>query len=202
VREWFDGWIAWEKRHKADRHLVVGIGGYLSAPAGVLAQIDRARMAADGRRADGVSLYSYFRPFALPQTPDAERPENVPPPPDRFGFLRSGAGESTAPFTSPAPVPSMPWIQNPTRAFIAGTAVGNGGSALDGVSVAVRRRGLFRRTRRTATDGNGWFGMTQLKPGKYRVTLERPGEKAETETIRILAGGVGRADLVVSRPRR
>ena len=34
VRGWFNGWIAWEKKHKADRQLAVGIGGYLSAPEG------------------------------------------------------------------------------------------------------------------------------------------------------------------------
>ena len=45
VRGWFNGWITWEKRHKAGRQLAVGIGGYLSAPEGVLAQVSRVRAA-------------------------------------------------------------------------------------------------------------------------------------------------------------
>ena len=48
VRGWFNGWIAWEKKHKADRQLAVGIGGYLSAPEGVW-----RRCRACGRRRDG-----------------------------------------------------------------------------------------------------------------------------------------------------
>jgi len=85
----------------------------------------------------------------------------------------------------------MPWIENPTRGFLAGTAV-------DGARVSVRRHGWFRRTRRVTADGNGWFGMTRLKPGKYRVRLERPGRTAaaETVTVEVRAGEVARAALV------
>lgn len=193
VRRWFDGWIAWEKRHKADRQLVVGVGGYLSAPSDVLAQIARVRASAGRRRADGVSLYSYFRPSLLPQTADPERPPaNVKAAPDRFGFLVDGAGEAAPPFLAEAPLPSLPWVERPTRGFLAGTAV-------DGATVGVRRHGWFRRTRSLTADGNGWFGMTRLKAGKYRVRLEHSG-RTETVTVEVRAGEVARA-VSVARAR-
>ena len=41
------------------RMLAVGVGAYRNAPEQVLAQIERVREPAHGKRADGVSLYSY-----------------------------------------------------------------------------------------------------------------------------------------------
>jgi len=196
VRGWFDGWIAWEKRHKAERQLVIGIGGYLSAPEGVLAQITRARARDSGRHADGVSLFSYFRPAGPPPTADGETLPTVAAP-DRLDFLSRGAARTTAVFTTPAAVPATPWLDRPERGFLAGTVTSSSGLRLDGARIAVRRTGWFRRTLRTTSDGNGWFGLTGLKPGRYRVRVEpaADGIVSSPVEIEVRAGAVGRAAL-------
>jgi hypothetical protein len=197
VRGWFDGWIAWEKRLKSERHLVIGIGGYLSAPEGVLAQIARARLPAAGRHADGVSLFSYFRPARPPLAANSEALPAVAAP-DRLDFLSRGVAPVAAVFTTPAAVPASPWLDRPERGFLAGTVTSySSGFPLDGARIAVRRTGWFRRTLRTTSDGNGWFGMTGLKPGRYRVRVEAPGEPgaASSVEVEVRAGAVARAAL-------
>ena len=96
VREWFNGWIAFEKKHKRQRQLAVGVGGYLSEPQGVLAQIGRVR---DGRgrdRADGVSIFSYFQPSA-PPAPATPAPAGTAPPLPGCGTSTAASGASRLP---------------------------------------------------------------------------------------------------------
>ena len=211
VRGWFNGWIAWEKRHKAGRQLAVGIGGYLSSPEGVLAQVARVRAADGRRRADGMSFFSYYQPSMAPVpppgavtpfvTPGSTPPPQAPPPPtaaqDRLDYLLRGAGHAAPAFTGPASVPPMPWIEQPTHGLVAGIVLGANGATLEGRTVRVRRTGWFRRTRRTTTDANGWFGMTQLAPGVYSVRLEDPAGRPlpVRAEVAIAAGRVARARL-------
>jgi hypothetical protein len=225
VRGWFNGWIAWEKRHKTDRQLAVGIGGYLSAPEGVLAQVARVRLPEGRARADGVSFFSYFSPSLRPAPPAATgapapqpaagaaaaaqsraaiAPAAPAPPtqaadPDRLDYLVRGVGNATAAFTVPAPVPAMPWIERPTRGFIAGTVVDAGAHAVEASTIRIRKTGWFRKTKRTTSDANGWFGMTRLSPGTYHIRLEDRGGKAGRERVEVIvkAGGVSRATLAV-----
>jgi hypothetical protein len=210
VRGWFNGWIAWEKRNKADRQLAVGIGAYLSAPEGVLAQVARVREAHQRARADGLSFFSYYQPSMTPvpaaapapavpagATPPPQAPPPPPAAPDRLDYLVRGAAGAAAAFTAPAAIPPMPWLEHPTQGFVAGTVVGAGGAAAEGRTVRIRRTGWFRRTRRATSDANGWFGMTRLPPGKYRVQLEDARGRAAGEPIEIVvsAGRVARAQL-------
>ena len=227
VRGWFNGWIAWEKRYKADRQMAVGIGGYLSAPEGVLAQVTRVRLHEGRARVDGVSFFSHFSPSLRPipsaatgaavtqpaagaaaaaQTRPAVAPAAPVPPtqavePDRLDFLVRGVGHVRPAFTAPAPapVPAMPWIERPTQGFIAGTVVDAGAHAVEASTIRIRRTGWFRKTRRTTTDANGWFGMTRLSPGTYHLRLEDRGGKAGRERVEVIvkAGGVSRATLVL-----
>jgi uncharacterized lipoprotein YddW (UPF0748 family) len=214
VRGWFNGWIAWEKRHKANRQLAVGIGGYLSAPDGVLAQITRVRTPDGKNRADGVSLFSYFQPSLAPPPPagaaaptviqGATPPAQAPPPPaaapDRLDYLVRGAGNAPAAFTGPTAVPTMSWIERPTHGFVAGTVSDAMGAAMEGRTIRIRRTGWFRRTRKTTSDANGWFGMTKLAPGTYSVRLEDPAGRplpVQAE-VTIAAGLVARVRLIGS----
>ena len=205
VRGWFDGWIAWEKKHKADRGLVVGIGAYLNTRTGVLSQIERVRTPANGYRASGVSFFSYFRPSAPPSaipatndTPATEADEG----PDRLNFLVDGADGLPGVFTGTAAVPSSPWIENPDRGFIAGTVTDSAGNPLEAATVQARRTGWFRRTTRVTTDSNGWFGLTHLKPGTYIVRWRsRNGGDAVPVRLEVRAGTVThlKDPLVVAR---
>ncbi len=66
VRGWFDGWIAWEKRERRDRHLVVGLGAYLNTQDDVLAQVERVRQRQGRDTVNGVSFFC-----VLPSAPGA-----------------------------------------------------------------------------------------------------------------------------------
>jgi protocatechuate 3,4-dioxygenase beta subunit len=94
----------------------------------------------------------------------------------------------------------MPWIERPTDGFIAGTVTDATGRAVEAAILQIRRTGWFRRTRRTTTDANGWFGLTRLKPGTYRVRLnDRTGQAACGQgVVDVKAGAVARIACQVS----
>ena len=189
VRGWFDGWIRWEKRHKHGRHLAVGLGAYRNTPEHTLAQIARVRKAERGTRADGVSFFSYFSPH----TRDAGNGDTTA----GFGFLAAGAGAMPGPFARPAAVPPMSWIERPEHGWIAGVVGATDAANADGAAVKIRRTGfrLFRRTRTVLADGNGYYGLTNVKPGRYYVWVD--GSNEPRATVVVEAGTVARVD-----PRR
>jgi hypothetical protein len=207
VRGWFDGWIAWENRHKHGRQLAVGLGAYRNAPADTLAQIVRVRQAEGRHRADGVSFFSYAspRPEARASDAPASAGDRAVLAIDRLDFLATGASGAPAAFARPAPVPPMPWIERPDRGWIAGevratsvprTAVAAGESSADGAAVNMRRSGfpLFARTRTTRADGNGYFGFTKVKPGRYRVWTDEGGRASTAVEVHVEAGKVARTN--------
>jgi uncharacterized lipoprotein YddW (UPF0748 family) len=211
VRGWFDGWIRFEKRIKHNRQLAVGIGAYVNRPENTLAQIARARKK-DGRRAaDGVSFFSYANLFPAEARPEAKSdekvksgagfPENAPAAQSsitgdaRVAFFSEGVPPAPGEFAQPAPIPKMPWIESPQRGMLAGIASDAAGNPLDGARIRIRQRGLFVRARHTITDGNGWFGAVELKPGRYTVRLEGNSAKKSEQQVEISAGRVTRVEL-------
>ena len=194
VRAWFDGWIRWEKRHAHGRHLAVGLGAYRNTPEGTLSQIARARREDDGRSVNGVSFFSYA--VTQPAVP-AGAGEAAPAVSgaERVAFLADGAGALPGPFAHPAPVPSMPWIERPNRGWIAGVIQGPSAAAPDALTVKARRTGfrLFRRTKSVRSDGNGYYGFTDMKPGRYHVWID--GVRSGRSTVAVEAGRVARPAL-------
>ncbi|HYG97773.1 MAG TPA: family 10 glycosylhydrolase [Terriglobales bacterium] len=181
-RGFFDGWIQWEKKNKSGRQLVVGVGSYLNSAEGTLAEISRVRKPEGRYAADGVSFFSYA------------------------SLLRSanGSGKGTplsclydgqaAPFVRPAPLPQL---ATPMYGWLAGTVRDASGTALDGAVVEVRRAGWnpFGRKQKLLTDGNGFFGTSGLKPGRYQATVIRAADKRITSQIDVAAGKVARVDI-------
>ncbi len=215
VRGWFNGWIQWEKKHKHGRHLAVGVGAYVNSQQNTLAQIERVRAREGRNSADGVSFFSYANLF--PATPP---PGTAPPagasvsaadaavragaafptgtptpgaapsaPRERVAFLADGAADRKGAFAEPAPVPRMPWIDSPRTGWIAGTVKSD--APLESVRVVVKK-GFFSRARRMEVDGNGWFGFTNLKPGRYKVWVETGKTRAQQVTLQVDAGRVAR----------
>jgi uncharacterized lipoprotein YddW (UPF0748 family) len=203
TRRWFDGWLRWEKRHKHGRALAVGIGAYLNSPAGTLAHIRQVRNSEGSYHADGVSLFSYAALAAnrrgvrgpsvqaLPGPPPAEED-----PAKQVLFLATGAAPEPPAFPQPAAAPEMKWIVRPTSGWVAGTVRTAGGDAADGVAVTAKRARWFSRRRRTLTDGNGFFGFTQLRPGRYHVRLEVGPKRSPEVQVEIVAGRVARVELL------
>ncbi len=182
VRGWFDGWIKWEKRHRHGRQLAVGLGAYRNTQANTLAQIVRVRAADGGHRVDGVSFFSYYAPEQ--RSPEPEAPREPAEPAARLAYL-------AAAFPTPVPVPPMPWIDKPTTGWIAGTVLAPTAEQADGATVKIKRTGfaLFRRAKKVRADGNGYFGLTNVKPGRYRVWIDG-GSRTE---VTVEAGKVARA---------
>jgi len=197
VREWFDGWIGWEKQHKGGRQLAIGVGGYLSTPQGVLAQIGRARARRGRQAADGISIFSYFSPSALETRPASPAPgPDALPSRERLDFLVHGVARTPGAFERPAAVPPMPWLERPGKGCLAGSVVSRSGAGIEGVRIRVARRGLLGRTRWALTDANGWFGMTNLEPGRWRVEIDGArGRRPVRVDVEIAAGRVGRARM-------
>jgi uncharacterized lipoprotein YddW (UPF0748 family) len=189
-REWFNGWIRWEKQHKHGRQLAVGVGAYLNQPQDTLAEIRRVRQADHGKTVDGVAFFSYAK---LMRTPTIKATsfsagkgvfEDVTPPSPISYFSESGD------FAQEAVVPTPEWLRASRTGWISGTARESGGPA-DGSMVVLRRIGLFQKTYRTQSDGNGFFGFTSLKPGPYlvRVGSEKP------VVVKVVAGQVAHTEM-------
>jgi len=201
VRQWFDGWLRWEKSHKHDREIVIGLGAYLNLPASTLAQVRRARQPQGNDRVDGLAFFSYAHLSATqPRANETSSsgvaisgPETTP---SSGSFLTRGASPEPAVFPEPATVPTMGWIEQPPGGWVAGFAKAVDLTALDGVNIALRRRGWLQRTRHAVSDGNGFFGFAKVKPGQYQVCLdERKREKVAAE-IQVIAGQLARVELV------
>jgi len=203
VRGWFDGWIRWEKKHKHGRQLAVGVGAYVNTEPNTLAQIERVRRKEGRSSADGVSFFSYANMFPAPQPPanaGGAAPANAADaavragaafptaaassgsagsgqPASRVAFLADGAGQSKGAFAQPASVPRMDWMDNPKTAFFAGRVEDANRRPVDGAVILVKG-GFFSRARRVESDGNGWFGLANLKPGKYKMWAEHASRKS------------------------
>ena len=197
VRGWFDGWMRWQKQHQHGRHLAVGLGAYRNSPADTLAQISRARRNEDGQVV-GVSFFSY----AVPSQPTVVKPgTDLPAVPvtgtDRLAFLSQGSGDAAPAFARPAAIPVMPWLAAPERGWIAGTITGKTPGASDGAIVKITRRRFwpFGNTARVTADGNGYYGIATLRPGRYAVTVTTPGVSTQRAEVRVEAGRVSRVDL-------
>ncbi|MEX2273932.1 MAG: family 10 glycosylhydrolase [Vicinamibacterales bacterium] len=196
VRGWFDGWIRWEKQHGHGRHLAVGLGAYRNTPAHTLAQIARARTAENGR-ITGVSFFSYAVPSPLPARQPGVNPSPVIAPSERLAFLAEGVDGVPAAFPRPAPVPPMPWIENPEHGWIAGTVSGTSPGTVDDVAIKITRKRFwpFGNSRYVRTDGNGFFGLAKLKPGRYTVATQSGAGVRRKQDVRVEAGKVTRADF-------
>jgi len=202
VRSWFDGWIQWEAQNKNGRQLAVGLGTYLNPPEGTLAQIGRVRQAGQKYHPDGISLFSYFAPYAAPVSPPGGSSSQVSTsadsPSNRLSFLATGmVGDVSSPgaFGVAASIPRMDWIEHPIKGWLAGFAR-QGAAPADGAVVELKRAGWWGKSQRTLADGNGFFGFSNLRPGKYHARLKSSNGWLPRVNVEIVAGRVTRVELV------
>ncbi len=214
---WYNRWIEWEKNHQYGRQIVIGPGIFMQYIEDSLEQIRRAQApSALGNRAAGVALFSYGAAH-LYSTDDFKNSKTLPRQPHQylpesngwfFDVLAKEGGYvdpvwqtfvPTQPvFPTPVPVPDMPWKTQPVTGYMMGTVVDRDGQAEIFRRVVVERlveTGAEAQTKETTniwevyTDGSGWFGLTQLPPGKYRVKVE--GEKMDyLSEVEVMPGRV------------
>jgi len=177
----FDHWIEFEKNHRYNRHVVIGMGNYLNSLEESLSQIRRARgRSTANQRADGISIYVYNQ-TDKDRLPFAQFVEAT--------TLGLTPGPAIPVFAPQAYIPPMPWKSAPATGHLMGTVTSDGKPA-DGVTATLT--GPAKRT--ATTDGSGFFGLVDLPPGAYRVST---GSITQTATIR--AGVVTTLTLSLGR---
>jgi len=196
VRGWFDGWIRWEKQHGHGRHLAAGLGAYRNTPAHTLAQIARVRSAGKGR-VTGLSFFSYAVPMPAAARKAGDPPVAGVPAAERLAFLADGADGVPGAFPRPVPVPAMPWIERPAHGWLAGTVAGTPRASSDGIVVRITRKRFwpFGNTSHVRTDGNGFFGLAKVKPGRYAIATRDETGAWRRQDVHVAAGKVTRADF-------
>lgn len=175
TRNWYDGWLAWDRAHTGQRAIVPGTGAWLNTPEEGIAQIQRALATdAEGRRLSGVSLYSYNQPFA---NSNFEWRRNY------MDMLRSTV------FAQPAQAPVWPWIANPTRGHLQGMASIDG-QIIGDAKISLIRNGVWVRDITASVDG--WYGVVELEPGNYSVIIHHPsdGRTAQIDGLWVGPGAV------------
>jgi len=218
VRDWFNGWIDFEKRHQHGRQIAPGLGAYLNSQDEVLAQISRVRQPSHGQRVPGLSLYSYGGLYKRPARVEAgDSPAGVartpssasggPGAPSSAGVAVGGQSPRSGevpqsrndmsflgtPYGTSASIPPLPWIDAPTRGMLSGTWKRPDGSPVDGGAVTIHRTGfagIFSSAQHLTTDGNGNFGAANLKPGTYRIQTSDHGK---TSIVTVTRGSVAQA---------
>jgi uncharacterized lipoprotein YddW (UPF0748 family) len=186
-REWFNGWIRFEKTHTHGRQLAVGVGSYMNQPQDTLAQLSRVRQPEQKGTASGVSFFSYTGSTKRTTPP-------TPRPPDPFDFLRQGTAGSPGLFTTSAEVPHMPWVDFPTYGSVLGQLHASDSALVDGAVIQIRRSGWFpfRGSKKVVADGNGYFGFAALKPGRYQLRVKGKTTRVNTTVV---AGEVSKTEL-------
>lgn len=177
----FSEWTDFMAQLPTQRHLVNGPALYLND---VEDSVDQAQITVDAGL-DGWMGYAYANPsqtvVADPATLDDERASLLEQ-------LRAG------PFADDVTVPEMTWKTDPTTGMVSGQVQVRGGAVADGVEVTFQRIGGDRTT--TLTDGSGWFGVTELEPGRYRVQVTGEGYDATApRSLLVEAGDVGDVTL-------
>jgi uncharacterized lipoprotein YddW (UPF0748 family) len=179
---WFDNWIEWEKKHRAGRHLVIGLGAFLNATADTLAQARRALAAsARGARAQGVAFYSY-----------AGTDKDGLPAADLFRALTRVGQDGTRPlFTARVKPPLMAWKARPTNGYLKGFVRHPDGRPGDGLTVEIS--GPVWRVLTVA--GTGFYGAAGLAPGHYGITVTCFGQPLAAAEAVVRAGKVATVNL-------
>jgi hypothetical protein len=98
-------------------------------------------------------------------------------------------------FSVPAALPEMPWKSNPVKGSLMGNVVSQNGQPYDHLKVTIEASltvypdtsnssaGCVRFHREVYTDGSGWFGLTELPPGFYRLTVNLPPAQPSLQTL-------------------
>lgn len=201
-RDWdenqFEMYREWNKfvtDHQYGRQAVIGSAIYLNEIEDTVDQIRAALEPTDaGNDVIGWTGYSYATPdlqtFEGDRSAEESRAEL-----ERALTEESEYDDEEPPvFAEPAAVPEMDWKTDPETGHLQGLVETREGEPVDTLSVTVFRRGETIAT--TTTTGNGWFGVVDLDPGRYRVrvsTEETQGRPVENVTVS--AGSVADADF-------
>lgn len=195
-QNWYNQWIEWEKDHQYGRQILIGPGIFMQYIEQSLAQIRRAQEPSVlGNMAAGVSLYAYgasnlyscddYKETVASRSLVRQPYRYMPETNDWFFQLLSQGGgyqdpvldqriETKPVFPVRANIPDMPWKSNPVKGFLMGKVFNPDGKGWDHLKVTVESVSDsedLKIAREVYTDGSGWFGLAELPPGEYRVSI-------------------------------
>lgn len=189
----FSAWVAYVRERQYNREAAIGMGWYNNSVANTIQQIKLARQAStSGLRAKGVVGYSY----AVTNNQSIPRSEML------AALTQDAAAETYDPggdpvFPTPVAVPAMPWKTSTTRGHLMGQVQKSDGSLVfDGA--AVQLSGPVNRT--LISDATGFFGMVDLLPGSYTLSVTLPNYDPITRQILVPGGRVTQATLPLVEP--
>lgn len=161
----FDQWSEFLADNQGRRSAVNGPALYLNTIEESLAQArDALAPTAAGNRVIGWSGYSYANASALAVTD-----------PTQAAAQRDALADALAAdlFAEEAAVPDMPWKSRPTRGHLQGKLEIRGGGVLDQAEVTLTSLSTGEKLVRRS-DGSGWFGFVDVKPGRYLAQVKLP----------------------------
>lgn len=174
-RNWYNGWLVFDRTNTGVRRTVVGTGSWLNDPDQNIAQVRRALEPDEqGRYLAGVAFYAYHNLFA---GSNFERRREF------MDYLRATV------FAQPARAPEWPWISYPTRGMLQGMAIVDGDIIPD-AKVSLIKDGTWVQD--LAASADGWYGAVELEPGTYAVRVQDPATGRETwyEGVNVVPGVV------------
>jgi uncharacterized lipoprotein YddW (UPF0748 family) len=180
-------WMNFAKDRKFNRHLAIGPGIYLNYTTNAITQMRMTRDPSPaGNYADGLCGYVYKQPDN--QGTSFATFKNY--------LTAASAMDPISPpiFSTPAPVPVMPWKSSPTRGHLKGYVYGGSATdALDGAVVTISGTASRSQT----NDATGFYGFVDLTPGTYTIAATCPGYLSVATNVTITAGAVSTRDLTL-----
>lgn len=189
-------WNEYLKDHQYGRQNVVGPAIYLNTiPNSVIQAREALKPSAAGNTLIGWSGYSYAAPtlaVTAGQAPAAtERPALA-----AALTTTDPLGEKPV-FADKAVVPRMDWKESPKTGAVVGSLKLHDGTPLDQVSITARNVVTGQKVTGRLTDGTGWFGFVDLRPGTWLIEAKLPKGVIgkHLDAVQIKKGKVAKASL-------
>jgi uncharacterized lipoprotein YddW (UPF0748 family) len=160
--ERFDWWIEWQKDLERNRGMVIGPALYLNSIEDSIAQINRALAPSpNGNTAEGISPYVY-NVWSNDDSPQEDLIRSLSEPTEY--------NDGKPPFDKPVNVPQSEW-KKADHGHVLGQLLKDG-EPVAGEQIALKRGKNGRVVTEAVSDANGYFGVTDLRPGSYYVEFE------------------------------
>lgn len=184
----YDEWGDFAKSHAYNRGTLIGPGIYMNDIADSIMQIRATRTPYNGYTAKGVVMFSYAT------TSEDLDGDGLPDVPNSvfYNALSNPSAYDPNPipvFSTPAPIPTLPWKTNPTKGHVRGTVFSNSNWA-DGALVKL----TGPETRQMYADGTGYYAFVDVAPGTYTISATYGGQ-TQYESVTVNAGIVSTQDF-------
>ena len=196
-------WNEYLADHQYGRQNVVGPAIYLnSIPDSVIQAREALKPTAAGNSVIGWSGYSYSAPTLAVTAGQASAATERPA---LAAALTTTDPKGEPPvFADRAVVPAMPWKAHPSTGAVVGVLKLTDGTPLDQVAIVARNPVTNERVTGRLSDGTGWFGFVDLRPGVWLIEAELPSGVIgkSLAAVRVTKGVVAKTSLAPLIKRR